>query len=473
MRWAVMLLLVARLAAVDYLGEAEALRLAFPEADGFTALTVTPSPEQVRTVLGRARSTARAKAGATWVATRAGAAVGTGYTDHVIGRTEYITWLCAVGHDGRIRRMEVLSYREPIGGEVAGRRWLEEFTGVGPDDDLRRGRPITNLAGATLSVDAMTERARFLLDWHAVVVAPEVARRWPTAVTAPEAPWEEAIPVGTASFRLRIAPGGPNAAAVAQAAREAAVRGNAVLNQWEATSELARLNAAGGGQPSPELTRLLTAVDGWHGLTAGTFDPTVGPLVAALAAGQTADPALIGWTRVRHGAERVDLEPGMRIDLGGVMKGWILDAAYEAAAPLLAPGQTLHLDFGHSSQRTAGGPVTITISHPAEPGKPLQDVVLTAGQALGMAHARGRTFRHHGVERSHLIDPRTGASADLNRAAVVLAPSAALADALDTALCLLPVAEALAVAQQAGAEALVWDASGQHTTPGWPGRPRP
>ena len=117
--------------------------------------------------------------------------------------------------------------------------------------------------------------------------------------------------------------------------------------------------------------------------------------------------------------------------------------------------------------------MTITISHPAEPGKPLQDVVLAAGQALGMAHARGRTFRHNGVERSHLLDPRTGASADLNRAAVVLAPSAALADALDTALCLLPVAEALAVAQRAGAEALVWDASGQHTTPGWPGRPRP
>jgi thiamine biosynthesis lipoprotein len=407
------------------------------------------------------------------VATRAGAAIGTGYTDHVIGRTEYITWLCAVGHDGRIRRMEVLSYREPIGGEVAGRRWLEEFTGLGPEDDLRRGRPITNLAGATLSVDAMTERARFLLDWHAVVVAPEVARRWPAAVAAPEAPWEEAIPVGTASFRLRIAPGGPNAAAVAQAAREAALRGNAVLNQWESTSELARLNAAGGGQPSPDLARLLTAVDGWHRLTVGTFDPTVGPLVEALAAGRAADPTLIGWTRVRHGPAQVELAPGMRLDLGGVMKGWILDAAREAAAPLLAPGQSLALDFGQSSHAVAGGPVTITIRHPANPEQVLHDLVLAPGQALGIAHARGRTFRQDGVERSHLINPRTGASASLERAAIVLAPSAALADALDTALCLLPIPEALAVAQRAGVEALLWDAAGPHPTPGWPGRPQP
>ena len=97
--------------AQEFMGEAEALRRAFPEADVVVPLTVAATTEQVRAVLQRARSTARAKPGQTWVATRGGALVGTGYTDHVIGRTDYITWLCAVDADGRVRRLQDLHRR--------------------------------------------------------------------------------------------------------------------------------------------------------------------------------------------------------------------------------------------------------------------------------------------------------------------------------------------------------------------------
>lgn len=468
MRWLAALLLTLPLAAVDYLGEAEALRLAFPEADAFAALTVSATPDQVRTVLGRARSTARAKPGTTWVATRGGALVGTGYTDHVIGRTEYITWLCALGADGRIRRMEVLSYREPIGGEVAGRRWLEEFRGKGPDDDLRRGRPITNIAGATMSVDAMTERARFLLDWHAVVVAPELTRQY-TPAPAPTTR-DEAIPVGTSSLRLRLTPGGTSADQVATAIRTAAQQWNRVLNSWEAESEVAHLNQAGHGTVSPALAEVFAAIDGWHRVTRGRFDPTVGALVEAMAAGRAPPTDAIGWERVARQGSAVRFPAGLRLDVGGVMKGWILDAARAAAEPHLMAGQSLHLDFGHSSQLAVGGSVRLDLTHPADPTRLLETIELPPGMAIGAAHAGGRTFRVGTDERSHLINPKTGASAPRDRAAMVLAPSAALADALDTALCLLPAQEALEVAQQAGVQALIWSDGQWHKTPGWPGR---
>jgi thiamine biosynthesis lipoprotein len=476
-RWAIAWLLGICAAcqglAQEFMGEDTALRQAYPEADRFVPLQVAATTEQMRAVLQRARSSARAKPGQTWVATQNGALVGTAYTDHVIGRTEYITWLCALGGDGRVRRLQVLAYREAIGGEIVERRWLDEFVGIGPEDELRRGCPVSVIAGATMSVDALTERTRFLLDWHAVVVAPLLAQQYPVSAPAP-ATTVATVPVGNSAFTVTLSPAGPGDAALVVAATAAATRWNQVLNQWEDSSELAAVNRAGGGVVSTELGTVLSACRDWHAVTSGRFDPTVGPLISALASGRTPPMGVVGWNRIAWDAGRVTLPVGGTLDLGAVAKGWILDAAKAAVAPALAPGQSLHLDYGSSSQLAAGASGhALRLVHPGEPARTCQELTLAPGQAFGAANAAGRTFSEAGARRSHLIDPLTGLSADVRRAAYVVAPTAALADALDTALCILPISEALQCARAAGAEALLWDGAAFHATPGWPGRGLP
>ena len=459
--------------AQEFMGEDAALRQAYPEADRFAPVQVAATTEQMRTVLQRARSSARGKPGQTWVATRAGALVGTAYTDHVIGRTEYITWMCALAADGRVRRLQVLAYREAIGGEIAERRWLDEFAGLGPDDELRRGRPVSSIAGATMSVNALTERTRFLLDWHAVMVAPVLAQQYQLLAPAPSTT-VVTVPVGNSAFTVTLSPAAPGDAALTAAAAAAAMRWNQVLNHWEATSELAALNRAGVGVASADLGIVLTACGDWHARTSGRFDPTVGPLIAALASGRTPPVGVVGWNRVTWENGRVTLPAGGALDFGAVAKGWILDAAKAAILPGLAPGQSLHLDYGTSSQLAAGADGhALRLVLPADPARMCQDLTLAPGWALGAANAAGKTFPTAGSSRSHLIDPLTGLSADVRRAAYVVAPTAALADVLDTALCLMPIAEALQCARAAGAEALLWDGAIFHSTPGWPGRGLP
>jgi FAD:protein FMN transferase len=479
-------------AASDHGAEQSALHRAFPTATAFEPVVVQPSATDLRTVVDRARSTARGKQGPTWAALRDGQLEGVAYLDHVIGRTEYITWLCAIGSDGLVRSNQILIYREPIGGEIDDEKWLRQFTGIGPDDTLRRGRPITPIAGATMSVDAIVERTRLLLDWHAVVVMPHLRQRYGSAALAsvPGQPIEWALPVGTSTLHLRLhAPQPLNADvhdALLAAGRTAAARWERILNQWNPGSELATVQQAGGGAISAELSQALDTVDAWHRLSGGVHDPTVGPLIlawqASADAGRIDDKVTasaarsIGWSRIRWapGARTLTMPSGMALDLGSLLKGWIIDAVADAMQPLLPTGSRLDLDYGGSSQRTlsADQPLTIALRHPGDVGLTqggrTLPITLQPGQALGVAHAAGRTFRIGDAIISHLIDPRSGQPADVRRSAVIIAPTATEADVLDTTCCVLPIPEALALLdRQPGTAGLLWDGERFHPSARW------
>ena len=482
-RWSLLLLLVCGLAAVEHLAEADALRQAFPTADRFTRETVQATPEQIRTVLTSARSTARGQQGPMYTAWHGGNWIGTIHIDQAIGRTEFITWMCAIGRDDRIRLVRVLTYREAIGGEVAGGAWLDRFTGLSARDRLRRGRPIPNLGGATMSVDALTERCRLLLDWHTLVVAPILSARYSgtSPATAGDHGLQRAIPVGDAALTVRLA--GPDAARLAPAlfarATTAAREAELVINQWRPDSEAARLNGQGGGTPSPALAGVLDAIARWHGPGAGAFDPTIAPVVAAWAAADGGDcapePAAwqtrIGWPRVGWDGRHLALPPGMALDYGGLAKGWIVDRVATALATHTGDGCVdIHLDHGGSSQACLGAtPTRIALADPRDPAATLQIITLPPGRGFGATRSAGRTVTIGGVIYGHLFDPRTARPLPRDRAAFVIAPSALLADLLDTAVCVLDAPQALALAQQAGAEVLRWDGAGFQATPGWPG----
>ena len=121
------------------------------------------------------------------------------------------------------------------------------------------------------------------------------------------------------------------------------------------------------------------------------------------------------------------LPAGVRLDLGGVAKGW---AADRAARQLAATGPAL-VDAGGdivvSGPMADGSPWPIVIANPFAPDATVGALLIYFG-AVATSGRDYRRWRRGGVEQHHIIDPRTGqpAETDVLSATVVAAdgPSA-------------------------------------------------
>jgi hypothetical protein len=86
----------------------------------------------------------------------------TAYILEEIGKTEDITTGIVV-KGGRIDAVKVLIYRETHGGEVARDSFTRQFRGASLQSDSQLTKNPKNIAGATLSVRALTKLARLAL----------------------------------------------------------------------------------------------------------------------------------------------------------------------------------------------------------------------------------------------------------------------------------------------------------------------
>jgi thiamine biosynthesis lipoprotein len=255
-----------------------------------------------------------------------------------------------------------------------------------------------------------------------------------------------AVPAGAASAtwtgramgaEVRITLAGATGAEARPAFREVARLLALTESRWSLhrDSELARLNATGRlARPSPEVLRLFALATRLHSATDGAFDPTVQPLWRALAEGRnpTAARALIGWDRLRISEAEIALAPGMALTFNGLAQGAAADAV---AGALTARGfRDVLVDTGEQvglGERPSGGPWRAAIALPD--GTPAGRAQL-ADTALATSAPAGTLI---GGTTPHILDPRTGAPAASWRLVSVLAPSAAVADGLSTAACLM------------------------------------
>jgi hypothetical protein len=79
-------------------------------------------------------------------------------------RTKRITWMMVLDPEGKVRRIEVLAFFEPPE-YLPGPHWWARFRGATPEKarDLVAGRGLDAVAGATLSVQTVSEQVRALL----------------------------------------------------------------------------------------------------------------------------------------------------------------------------------------------------------------------------------------------------------------------------------------------------------------------
>lgn len=198
-------------------------------------------------------------------------------------------------------------------------------------------------------------------------------------------------------------------------------------------SELTRLNRNGSlSHPPAAMMALFELAGAVHKATQGAFDPTIQPLWLATALGGDvrAASALIGWDRVRFNSLEVRLEPSMQLTFNGIAQGHAADAI---AALMRAEGFTnVLIDMGEVvalGNRPAGGGWKADVALPG--GKAIARVALT-DRALSTSSPSGTLI---GQGRPHILDPR-GRNPQWEIIAVS-APSAALADALSTAFCVM------------------------------------
>ena len=77
--------------------------------------------------------------------------------DQVIGKHENIDMAVALTHDGKVKGLEVLVYRETYGHEIRNDKWRAQFHGKDHSQVLKLDKQIKNISGATLSCRHVTD----------------------------------------------------------------------------------------------------------------------------------------------------------------------------------------------------------------------------------------------------------------------------------------------------------------------------
>lgn len=75
--------------------------------------------------------------------------------DEQVGKVQPITFVTRISPEGVVQAVEVMVYRESHGGDVASRRFLNQFKQKGLNSELRLHGDIINISGATLSSHAL------------------------------------------------------------------------------------------------------------------------------------------------------------------------------------------------------------------------------------------------------------------------------------------------------------------------------
>lgn len=163
--------LVASAHGAEFLTIEQAQRAFFPEADGFQAINLSLSAEQLHQIEARSRTRLRLKRFRVWDALAHGKRIGVVIVDEVYGKHEFITYAMAIDAAGKIAGVEILTYRESYGGEVRNAQWRGQFLGKSANDLLELDKDIRNISGATLSCQHVTEGIRRNLALYHVALA--------------------------------------------------------------------------------------------------------------------------------------------------------------------------------------------------------------------------------------------------------------------------------------------------------------
>ncbi len=257
------------------------------------------------------------------------------------------------------------------------------------------------------------------------------------------------------------------------AVRAEVARLEAKYSHYREDSLLARLADAAGTPVAvdAETANLLDFAATLHAQSDGRFDITAGRLTRLWDAQNGRLPtaeeiaralATTGWHRLEWRRPRLRLAPGMRLDLGGIVKEYAADRAAELcrAAGVVAGVVDLGGDLALIGPHRDGTPWRVGIKAPRAPERAAARIELPRG-GLATSGDYERTLIVAGRRYSHIVDPRTGRPVAGFASVSVVADSCLIAGAAATLAMLLGVAEGGAYLRELGLPHLCIDDRGR------------
>lgn len=260
---------------------------------------------------------------------------------------------------------------------------------------------------------------------------------------------------------------------------------DATMSDYRRDSELTRLGERSGDGPiqvSPDLFHVLRRAQRLARLSGGAFDVTAGPLAqlwrAARDTGTPPSPDALAAARARSGYALLRLDPkdstatlaskNMRLDLGGVAKGFAADEALKILMALGLPRAMI--EFGGDIVAGEAPPKERdTADSPQDNQTGWRITEPLSGRTFHLANAAISTsgdtvqfFVIDGTRYSHVLDPRTGIPLTSRIAVTVIAPEGVLSDGLATMLSVLGPEESMALVERAWPDVQVFfDTAGE------------
>ena len=243
---------------------------------------------------------------------------------------------------------------------------------------------------------------------------------------------------------------GPNAETAVDQAKQEIERLDALLSTGEETSEVAQINANGGGPLSEDTTYLLERSLELYDSTNGVFDIAIYPIMDAwgFTTGNYTVPSdetienllsLTDANDIIYDKDKLSIsfaKDGMKIDFGGIAKGYtsgrIADIYRECGVTsgLINLGGNVQV----VGTKTDGSKWRVAVQSP-EAEDDYLGILSTADRAVITSGGYERYFEQDGVKYHHIIDPSTGHPANNGLVSVtIVSADGTLADGLSTSL---------------------------------------
>ncbi|MDO9465229.1 MAG: FAD:protein FMN transferase [bacterium] len=243
-----------------------------------------------------------------------------------------------------------------------------------------------------------------------------------------------------------------------------------IMSAYKPDSELCSLNKAGEQEDSRELLYVINKARYTSELSNGAFDITCKPLIDlwhnAREINEFPDTqnilntlSLVGYRNILIKNNNVKFnKTGIKIDLGGLAKGYAVDMAmdliknYDIKGALIDTGG----DIRAIGKREDGKLWKIGIKHPRERNRIIGLIDLDTN-AIATSGDYERFFMLNGKRYSHIIDPRTGCPVDNQIVSVsVLSSDCLTCDSLATAVTVLGEEKGIELIEKLkGVEALI------------------
>ena len=252
---------------------------------------------------------------------------------------------------------------------------------------------------------------------------------------------------------------------------------DALMSVYKEDSQVSRVNrdaAAGPVKVDPELAALISRALEFSEMSDGAFDITyasVGYLYDYRAHKHPTESQIqaalpgINWHHVAVDQVASTIrftQPGVRIDLGGIAKGYAVDTSIAILGKLGITNATV--TAGGDSRILGdrrGRPWIVGIRHPDDRNKVIARIPLEDA-AISTSGDYERFFDEGGVRYHHIIDPKTGKSPHGIRSVTVIAPTSTIAEGLTKSVFVMGPERGLALIDaRADVDAVVVTAEGK------------